>query len=133
MTPLSGLLPNAPFHKCSSLTTNDDKYQVFIFLLLMILSNNIIIMQIEICFILSTHAWFLLNERHSRMSEVYKNRKINKRLSWVEFQESLSDSHFYRLFCMNKDYFKILCCTVENHIGPHEFKSEEYIQSNLVS
>ena len=65
------------------------------------------------------------------MREVAKRRKPRERFRWHEFQTSLSERNFRRMFRMSKSCFKELCDDIINAVGEDVFKGEDYIKDIL--
>ena len=42
-----------------------------------------------------------------------------------------SDQKIQRMFCMTKDCFEELCDSIREKVGEEDFKSEEFLDSNL--
>jgi len=61
-----------------------------------------------------------------------EHRRSRKRRTWSVFRDDLSDRQFRRYFRMSKDVFLNLCRRIEDIVGAHEFKSEEYLD-NIIS
>ena len=57
-----------------------------------------------------------------------RRRKRRKRKSWKDFEASLNDRQFRRMFRMSRNCFKHLCNRIERNVGDHVFKSEEFLQ-----
>ena len=51
------------------------------------------------------------------------------RTSWQDFANSISDTHFRRMFRMDHQCFNELCTKIETMVGREEFKSQKYLDS----
>ena len=63
------------------------------------------------------------------MSETVNGRRKKKRILWNKINKQISNTHFPRMFRMNRDYFTLLCDTRICGIGEHQFKSKTYIDA----
>ena len=83
----------------------------------------------------TTFLLVLFCTRHLQMyrekSEQARERVAKQRFLWSEFKASISDSHFRRMFRMPKEWFDDLCKRIETAVGQEEFKSEEFISTEL--
>ena len=62
-------------------------------------------------------------------SRIAKLRKKKQRVSWCEFQESITDTQFRRMFRMPRTCFKKLCLKIEETVGENRFKSEQFLKN----
>ena len=60
-----------------------------------------------------------------------KRRTKRKRMNFSKFRDYLSDRQFRRMFRMPKTCFEELCDSIREKVGEDEFKSEDYLDSNL--
>ena len=72
----------------------------------------------------------LRRERSDAASRRCRKRRA-PRTSWQDFANSISDTHFRRMFRMDRQCFNELCTKIENMVGREEFKSQQYLDSHL--
>ena len=54
------------------------------------------------------------------------------RITWISYAGNMSDNLFRRRFRMTKECFIRLCRKIAKGVGEEEFKSEAYLERNLI-
>lgn len=62
-----------------------------------------------------------------------RHRRFHNLRSWAMFMNDLSEKQFHHYFRISKDHFQILCRCIEEIVGRHELKSEEYLDKIMSS
>ena len=79
--------------------------------------------------------WYHIYQEKHILNLILKESALccrkEKRVKWSEINQHISNRHFRRMFCMDRELFKLLYRKIISHTGDRKFKSEEYIDAFL--